>query len=422
MPTTLSARNRTTRKPNKAAQPAQAQPAYLRLTEDFIGSAPTPKVDREKGIIFGVKVVGLESPNGVAEIPQARSRRYLTEALKAAVGLYEGAQVNLNHETRSGQDRDVEDGFGRLVNVRVEEDGLRADLHYLTTHPMAARIAEAAERMPEQFGLSPHHFVRGELRGDVYVVTEIRAVESVDIVRKPATTRGLFESLNQSAARGNTVKRKIKETLRAIFSKPDQIRLLEDMDPMMPTDAGAEMDVPADDADLTADEHGVEAFAKMVSAAAKEGDWDKVKKIVAMFSKLLSGDTAASTDATEGDDDGNTDDEDKAAKESLQLKAEVASLKREKTVRKLAATAGVNLTEEQIDALALVTDDAKVKLLVESYKPAGRTADRSGGGVRSAASRQTTTTNTDTAADPETLYKSGYERLTGRAAPSTARN
>ncbi len=44
------------------------------------------RVDREHGVIRGVKLLGLVSRNG---------RRYLPAALQQAAGLYEGAKVNV---------------------------------------------------------------------------------------------------------------------------------------------------------------------------------------------------------------------------------------------------------------------------------------------------------------------------------------
>ena len=53
------------------------------------------RVDRQAGVIRGVKVLGLESRNG---------RTYLPEALAQAAQLYEDAKVNVNHpEGQSGR-------------------------------------------------------------------------------------------------------------------------------------------------------------------------------------------------------------------------------------------------------------------------------------------------------------------------------
>lgn len=164
----------------------------FRLAEDSRGGQPN-RVNREAGVIVGVKICGLESPNGVPGLPQIKGRRYLLEALKAAIPLYEGCAVNANHLLDGDDQVQIEDGFGELRNVRVTELGLFGDLHFLRSHPMAERVCEAAERMPRQFGLSPHHLVDGEPRGEFFVVSKIEEVFSVDLVRTPATTKGLFE-------------------------------------------------------------------------------------------------------------------------------------------------------------------------------------------------------------------------------------
>ena len=46
------------------------------------------RVDRGAGVIRGIKILGLRSRN---------AREYKPEALARAVGMYEGAKVNVNH-------------------------------------------------------------------------------------------------------------------------------------------------------------------------------------------------------------------------------------------------------------------------------------------------------------------------------------
>lgn len=145
-------------------------------------------VDRKAGIIRGVKVLGLISENG---------RRYTPAAVKAAADLYEGVRVNVDHPHKdAGQPRSAYDRLGRLVNIRyVEGEGLYGDLEILMSHPMARRICEAAERMPDAFGLSHNAQGEGEEdKGGVFVVSRIAEVRHVDLVADPATTRSLNES------------------------------------------------------------------------------------------------------------------------------------------------------------------------------------------------------------------------------------
>ena len=161
----------------------------LHMTEDvgrFGGG--TLKVDRTLGRIKDVKILGFKSLNG---------RRYTPEAVKSAAKLYEGAMVNIDHpEGKPTGQRSAYDRFGKLVNIRyVEGEGLFGDLEYLTKHPMALRVAEAAERMPELYGMS--HNAEGEGEDDdegIFVVNRITEVRHVDLVADPATTKSLSES------------------------------------------------------------------------------------------------------------------------------------------------------------------------------------------------------------------------------------
>jgi hypothetical protein len=155
------------------------------LAESF--SSPHALVDAAAGVIRNVKVLGVVSKNG---------RRYPTETLDRAAPLYEGARVNVDHPDprRVEGPRRLSDRFGVLKDVRRQDDGLYADLHYLRSHPLASLLAEAASRMPETLGLSHHAEGRVRQAGEETIVEEIVRVRSVDLVGEPATTCGLFES------------------------------------------------------------------------------------------------------------------------------------------------------------------------------------------------------------------------------------
>jgi hypothetical protein len=156
------------------------------LLEDLVRGGK-PAVDRKAGVIKGVKILGRESVNG---------RVYTEDAIRQAHAdrLYEGVAVYTDHPAHPNDPRPVRAKFGRLVNVRVENGELFGDLEYLTSHADAPAIAEAAERMPDAFGLS--HNAKGdgeEDRDGLFVVHRIVEVRSVDVVTEPATTRGFFE-------------------------------------------------------------------------------------------------------------------------------------------------------------------------------------------------------------------------------------
>jgi hypothetical protein len=157
------------------------------LQEFFDSRGATVRVDRESGVIRGVKILGLESRN---------HRSYLPEALSRAVPLYEGVKVNVNHPKGSPTGpRDYQDRLGTIRNVEVRaEEGLFGDLHFNPRHSLAEQLIWDAEHAPENVGFSHNVEAQTARRGDRVVVESITRVQSVDLVADPATTRGLFES------------------------------------------------------------------------------------------------------------------------------------------------------------------------------------------------------------------------------------
>jgi hypothetical protein len=155
--------------------------------QEYVQSAGrTLRVDAGRGVLRGVKLLGLRSRNG---------RRYEESALRRAIGLYEGSKVNVNHPERDPlAPRDYRDRLGIVRNVRVEAgQGLFGDLHYNPSHPLAEQLAWDAEHAPENVGLSHNVLARTRRDGQEIVVEAITRVQSVDLVADPATTAGLFE-------------------------------------------------------------------------------------------------------------------------------------------------------------------------------------------------------------------------------------
>ncbi|MBS0187297.1 MAG: hypothetical protein JSS51_04465 [Planctomycetes bacterium] len=162
-------------------------------------------VDHENGIIRGVKLLGEKAPSKGMNARGGRGRRYELDAMRSAAALYENVPVHLNHlgseGRRATQDRGVEDVFGVVKSARFEESkrGIFGDIHFNKKHPRAEQIAYAAEKFPHTVGAS--HVADGAfVRTDTEeVIRKIVAVESVDLVRKPATTSGLYESEESGA-------------------------------------------------------------------------------------------------------------------------------------------------------------------------------------------------------------------------------
>jgi hypothetical protein len=163
------------------------------LQEFFDSRGVAVRVDRQAGVIRGVKILGLHSRNG---------RSYLPEALAGAAGLYEEAKVNVNHpKGNPGGPRDYQDRIGVIRNVAVRcGEGLFADFHFNPKHALAEQLVWDAEHAPENVGFSHNVQAQTRRQGDRLVVEAITKVQGVDLVADPATTRGLFESSGGDAA------------------------------------------------------------------------------------------------------------------------------------------------------------------------------------------------------------------------------
>ena len=147
----------------------------------------TLTVDRDAGFIRGVKILGFVSKNG---------REYQREAVKRALGLYEGAKVNIDH---GDTPRSYADRIGVLSNVQMHDDGVYGDLRYNPAHALAGQLEWDAANNPSAVGLS-HHIEGAAKRANGKVVVEdIRRVVSVDLVSSPATTSSLFESNDEGS-------------------------------------------------------------------------------------------------------------------------------------------------------------------------------------------------------------------------------
>lgn len=248
----------------------------LTLIEAF--GTPT-KVDRESGVITGVKVLGTHSRN-------KGGYDYSPEARQQAATLYEGIKVNTNHpeRTRPNATRGVEEGVGWLKNCRVADDGVYADLHVLKSHPFAPLLFEAAERNPAHLGLSHNADGASVVRGGKRIIESIDKVRSVDIVGNPATNESLFESEEPVTTKKSTFKAVLESAPAGTKGRKGGLALLE-MDGM--ADMGAiPVDVPAE-AEATAPDDQVWSAFLAAMTDILNGDTSDVKGTIAKIEKLL---------------------------------------------------------------------------------------------------------------------------------------
>lgn len=313
----------------------------MRLTEQ---TAIAPRrVDREAGLIEGVRILGPDSKNG---------RKYSPRAMAEAARLYEGAPVNVDHPASERKDRPLAEAFGWIRNVRQEPDGVYGDLHYLKSHPQAELVAEAAERNPNRIGLSHHAEGTVRMDGQRVIVETVERVHSVDLVQTPATNAGLFES----------------------EGKPMTIREAAEM-------AGEGKVLAAEGmgeyADKPMKENEMDYFAAMVAEVmAMDADSsEKMKRLAAILKaqEMLNGNAEPAAPEME-EQEGSADEMKKAMAEAVApimskfdaLLESFASIKAEHDARKLLESSGREVTAERVAAL-LAVDAGKRAAILESW-------------------------------------------------------
>jgi hypothetical protein len=214
------------------------------VLQEFVDSrGVTLRIDRAAGVLRGVKLIGLESLNG---------RRYRPDALVAAVGLYEGAKVNVNHPQGGPlAARDYRDRLGVIRQVEFRPDeGLFGNLHFNPKHAVAEQLAWDAEHNPRNVGFSHNVLARLTRDGAQSLVEAITHVQSVDLVADPAATRGLFEQeeqtdgaangglqqtvLEQAVARGDRLEAELYAALVREASLRQELTLREAAEPARP--------------------------------------------------------------------------------------------------------------------------------------------------------------------------------------------
>lgn len=249
------------------------------LQEYVDSGGATLRVDREAGVLRGVKLIGLHSQNG---------RRYRDAALANAKRLYESAKVNVNH-SRAGAaaPRDYQDRLGVIRHVEHRQgEGLFGELHFNPKHALAEQLVWDAQHNPANVGLSHNVLALTSRDGADVVVEEITRVQSVDLVADPATTRGLFEQSAAKAA-GDPPQRWQDVTIEALRAhRPDLYQALIE---------SAEASVERELCDLQAAQHRREQENRIAQAWAECApagllDTGNVRKALgeALFETLLT--------------------------------------------------------------------------------------------------------------------------------------
>ena len=226
--------------------------------------SPSAKVDRANKVIRHVKILGKDSRN---------LREYTAGARMEAATLYEGMSVNLNHPTKEAikRSRGIEEKWGWLEGITNEDDGVYGDLHYLDKHQYTPQLLELAERNPKQFGLSHNADCAGHRVGRKEVIESVEKVRSVDVVQRPATTSGLFESILEMDGMADFDPRAMADKATGFPGGTETDSVNPDETDSETDDDGALSDIQTiiDDAEMSADEK-VAGIRAILSGASHE--------------------------------------------------------------------------------------------------------------------------------------------------------
>ncbi len=159
-------------------------------SEQVFGEVTEAMIDREQGIIRGVKLLGLRSKN---------RRNYDTPGVRQnASKVLEGARIYIDHPATATTPRSYRDKFAVVEGEVTYRAGLGhfGTIRYNPKHPVAEQFVWDVLHAPKSFGMSINASVKmgATDRGGDAAVESIDMVRSIDIVTNPATAEGLFES------------------------------------------------------------------------------------------------------------------------------------------------------------------------------------------------------------------------------------
>jgi len=170
--------------------------------------------DKKNMIVHNVVFLGPNSSRGYT---------YKEEAIQEALPLFEGATMYIDHQSEEsvekGDVRSVHELLGQAKNARVVGDKVRGDMHLVNTADIRNNIFPIMEHFKDQIGNSLAGFGEKVKENGKEVVVKITHVNSIDLVTRPGTTSGLFESRKKNSDKnknGGNTKVTIEEILEAL--------------------------------------------------------------------------------------------------------------------------------------------------------------------------------------------------------------
>lgn len=315
-------------------------------------------IDESAHVIKHAKILGKTSIN---------NRDYGPAINPKSLTAYEGAPVFAGHVAKPGQSRNGSygDRIGTIRNPSIESDGLYGNIHYNPEHPLAKSLVWEAKNEPKNLGLS-HHADLAYSDRNQSIVESIEKVHSVDLVNRPATTNGLFESENPVKTLKQVIESIAKDSVTG-----DTLAMRTVLEDMMGDAAVAATPVDAP-VGSSADDQVKAAFRAMVVAAVDDESLDmkatlaKIKDILNAQEKL-SGKAASKSGGGDSTPPGET-----PAKESVEDR--LTRYERTEEVRGLAEEEGIKLEPIHIKAaVAMESVEDRAAFVKSLPKPSAAT-------------------------------------------------
>ncbi len=270
------------------------QPRHI--VESFVGSRPGATAKDDAGndciVIDDVLILSRESTNG---------RRYTDACLQDAYDrqLYEGVEIGNGHQrdeaALAGLPRDNDEILGFFKNVRLVEGKLRGQAWFTVRDRLTESVKRASVHNPRLYKFS-HDAIWDERSTDpdgTHVIHKIERVNSVDLVRKGATTKSLYESEQTMSKAKEQATEPVKRTLESIVTRKRDRRICEE--------AGMDMTTPVDvPADANPEEAMKTAFMTAIQAAISSGDKESALKAVKAYFKITDDGAEAPAEPTGG--------------------------------------------------------------------------------------------------------------------------
>jgi hypothetical protein len=149
-----------------------------------------PVIDREHCLVRACKFLGTRSAN-----PAPNNNDYPRSCREAALALLENSRIYVDHAPRNGGPRAYSASIGRARDLRETGSGVVGNFAYNPHHPLIEQVLWDIENDPAGLGFSIDAIGRCRPgRDGRNVVEQLTHVNSIDLVSKPATTRGVHES------------------------------------------------------------------------------------------------------------------------------------------------------------------------------------------------------------------------------------